>query len=48
MNLPQTHEDVCSPKHRCFPPQPTICLFCRNTTVENCPFRKKSRESNVR
>lgn len=40
MELPQ----LCSPLHRCFPPQPTICLMCKNTDPEQCPWREIQEE----
>ena len=47
MDLPQTQQEVCSPVHRCFPPRPTQCLFCRSTSVEDCPFRKHLKEQDA-
>lgn len=27
---------LCSPLHRDFPPQPTICLICKSTSTDDC------------
>jgi len=33
--------DLCSPIYRCFPPLPTVCLFCHGEDASKCPFRQK-------
>lgn len=40
MDLPdvQDLQNICSPVYRCFPPQPTRCAICGNTSNEGCPF----------
>jgi hypothetical protein len=39
MKLPKARPKLCSPVHRCFPPQPTICFSCKNTDPQKCPFK---------
>lgn len=40
MDLPTNSKKVCSPVHQCFPPGPTVCLICKQTSVDECPFEK--------
>lgn len=41
VEMPTMVREVCSPIYQYFPPAPTRCLFCGNTTRAQCPLDRE-------